>query len=83
MHANAAVTATAAGHSHVRTKPEAIRLKKGAYSSSLNSPQNYETPLVKWDHTVLSAIPDRGGRPAFTPTGQVGTGFIDPIRMKG
>jgi len=29
--------------------------KEGAYSSSWNSPQNYGTPLVKWDHTVLSA----------------------------
>jgi len=38
-----------------------------------DSPQNYGTPLVKWDHTVLSA----------TPTGQVGTRFIDPVRMKG
>jgi len=56
------------------------QVKKGAYSSSWNSPQNYGTPLVKWDHTVL---PDRGGRPAFTPTGQVGTRFIDPVRMKG
>ena len=46
-------------------------VKKGAYSSSWNSPQNYWTPLVKWDHTVLSA------------TGQVGTRFIDPVRMKG
>jgi len=27
--------------------------------------------------------PDRGGRPALTPTGQVGTRFIDPARMKG
>ena len=27
--------------------------------------------------------PDRGDRPAFTPTGQVGTRFIDPVRMKG
>ena len=32
---------------------------KGAYSSSWNSPQNYETPLVKWDHTVLSATRQR------------------------
>jgi len=28
-------------------------------------------------------LPDRGDRPAFTPTGQVGTRFIDPVRMKG
>ena len=55
---------------------------KGAYSSSWNSPQNYETPLVKWDHTVLSATRQRWP-PRFTPTGQVGTRFIDPIRMKG
>jgi len=27
--------------------------------------------------------PDRGDRPDFTPTGQVGTRFIDPVRMKG
>jgi len=27
--------------------------------------------------------PDRGDRPAFTPTGQVGTRCIDPVRMKG
>ena len=32
---------------------------KGAYSSSWNSHQNYETPLVKWDHTVLSATRQR------------------------
>ena len=32
---------------------------KGAYSSSWNSPQNYGTPLVKWDHTVLSATRQR------------------------
>ena len=32
---------------------------KGAYSSSWTSPQNYDTPLVKWDHTVLSAIRQR------------------------
>ena len=33
--------------------------KKGAYSSSWNSHQNYVTPLVKWDHTVLSATRQR------------------------
>ena len=34
--------------------------------------------------TQCYLLPDRGGRPAFTPTGQVGTRFIDPpIRMKG
>ena len=27
--------------------------------------------------------PGRGDRPAFTPIGQVGTRFIDPVRMKG
>ena len=27
--------------------------------------------------------PDRGDRPAFTPTGQVGTRLIDSVRMKG
>jgi len=36
-----------------------LKVKKGAYSSSWNSPQNYETPLVKWDHTVLSATRQR------------------------
>jgi len=36
-----------------------LYFKKGAYSSSWNSPQNYETPLVKWDHTVLSASRQR------------------------
>ena len=35
----------------------------------------------QWDHTVLSAT-DRGDRPAYTLTGQVGTRFIDPVRMK-
>ena len=33
--------------------------------------------------TQCYLLPDRGGRPAFTPTGQVGTRFIDPVRMKG
>ena len=33
--------------------------------------------------TQCYLLPDRGGRPAFNPTGQVGTRFIDPIRMKG
>jgi len=33
--------------------------------------------------TQCYLLPDRGGRSAFTPTGQVGTRFIDPIRMKG
>jgi len=33
--------------------------------------------------TQCYLLPDRGGRPAFTPTEQVGTRFIDPIRMKG
>ena len=55
---------------------------KGAYSSSWNSPQNYETPLVN-GITQCYLPPDRSYRPAFTPTGQVGTRFIDPVRMKG
>jgi len=54
---------------------------KGAYSS-WNSPQNYGTPLVN-GITQCYLPPDRGDRPAFTPTGQVGTRFIDPVRMKG
>jgi len=33
--------------------------------------------------TQCYLLPDRGGRPAFTPTRQVGTRFIDPARMKG
>jgi len=33
--------------------------------------------------TQCYLLPDRGGRPAFTPTGQVGTRFIDPVRVKG
>ena len=33
--------------------------------------------------TQYYLLPDRGDRPAFTPTGQVGTRFIDPVRMKG
>ena len=60
-------------------------VKKGAYSYSWNSPQNYGTPLVN-GITQCYLPPDRGDRPAFTPaaaTGQVGTRFIDPIRMKG
>ena len=32
--------------------------------------------------TQCYLLPDRGGCPAFTPTGQVGTRFMDPIRMK-
>ena len=55
---------------------------KGAYSSSCNSPQNYGTPLVN-GITQCYLPPHRGNRPAFTPTGQVGTRFIDPVRMKG
>jgi len=55
---------------------------KGAYSSLWNSPQNYGTPLVN-GITQCYLPPDRGDRPAFTPTVQVGTRFIDPVRMKG
>ena len=58
------------------------RKGKGAYSSSWNSPQNYGTPLVN-GITQCYLPPDRGDRPAFTQTGQVGTRFIDPVRMKG
>jgi len=36
-----------------------LQRKKGAYSSSWNLPQNYGTPLVKWDHTVLSTTRQR------------------------
>jgi len=50
--------------------------------SSWNSPQNYETSLVN-GITQRYLPPDRGDRPAFTPTGQVGTRFINPVRMKG
>ena len=39
------------------------------------------TPLVN-EITQCYLPPDRGDRPAFTPTGQVGTRFIDPVRMK-
>ena len=56
--------------------------KNRAYSSSWNSPQNYGTPLVN-GITQCYLPPDRGNRHAFTPTGQVGTRFIDPVRMKG
>ena len=55
---------------------------KGAYSSSWNSPQNYGMPLVN-GITQCYLPPDRGDRSAFTPTGQVSTRFIDPVRMKG
>ena len=55
---------------------------KGAHSSSWNSPQNYGTSLVN-GITQCYLPPDRGDRPAFTPTGQVGTRFIDPVKMKG
>ena len=37
--------------------------------------------LSMGSHSVMP--PDRGDRPAFFPTGQVGTRFIDPVRMKG
>ena len=50
---------------------------KGAYSSSWNSPQNYGTSLVN-RITQYYLPPDRGDRPAFPPTGHVGTRFIDP-----
>jgi len=33
--------------------------------------------------TQCYLLPNRGDRPAFTPTGQVGSRFIDPVRMKG
>jgi len=65
------------GHSYSKGKKG-----KGVYSSSWNSPQNYGTPLVN-GITQWYLPPDRGDRPAFTPTGQVGTRFIDPVRMKG
>ena len=55
---------------------------KGAYSSSWNSPQNYRMPLVN-GITQCYLPPDKSDRPAFTPTGQVGTQFIDPVRTKG
>jgi len=55
---------------------------KGVYSSQWNSPHNYGTPLVN-GITQCYLPPDRGDGPAFTPTGQVGTRFIDPMRMKG
>jgi len=54
---------------------------KRAYSSSWNSPQNYVTPLAN-GITQCYLPPDRGDRPAVTSTGQVGTRFIDPVRMK-
>jgi len=44
--------------------------------------QNYGTPLVN-GITQYYLPPDSGDRPAFTPTRQVGTRFIDPVRMKG
>ena len=56
--------------------------RKGAYSSSWNSLQNYGTPPVN-GITQCYLPPDRGDRPAFTPTGQVGIRYIDPVRMKG
>ena len=56
--------------------------KKGAFNSSWNSPQNYEMSLVNGIKQCYLP-PDRGDRPAFTPTGQVATRFIDPVRMKG
>jgi len=76
-----------------RHKDSGFSTKKGAYNytllffvekplSSWNSPQNYGPPLVN-GITQCYLPPDRGDRPAFTPTGQVGTRFIDPVRMKG
>ena len=68
-----------------RSPVSSILNLKGAYSSSWNSPQNYGTPLVN-GITQCYLPPDRGDRPAFTPTAatwQVGTRFIDPVRMKG
>ena len=32
--------------------------------------------------TQCYMLPDKSGRPAFTPTGQVATRFIDLVRMK-
>ena len=55
---------------------------KGAYSSQWNSPQNYGTPLVN-RITQCYLPPDRGDCPAFTPSGQNCTRFIDPVKMKG
>ena len=70
------------GYRHSSSCCHEVNTKKGAYSSSWNSPQNYGTPLVN-KITQCYLPPDRGNRPAFTPTGQVGTRFIDPVRMKG
>ena len=39
-------------------------------------------PLVN-GITQYYLTPDRSDCPAFTPTGQVGTRFIDLVRMKG
>ena len=39
--------------------------------------------LSMGSHMQYYLPPDMGDRPAFTPTGQVGTRFIDPVRMKG
>jgi len=47
--------------------------KKGVYSSSWNSPQNYGMPLVN-GITQCYLPPDRSDRPAFTPTGCHGNG---------
>ena len=40
-------------------------------------PQNYGTPFVN-GITQCYLPPDRGDRPAFTPTGQVGTDVSTP-----
>ena len=67
------VTSTT-GLSVVKRVQGVIKVKgKGVYSSSWNSLQNYGTPLVN-GITQCYLPPDRGDRPAFTPTGQVGTG---------
>ena len=39
--------------------------------------------IISYGITQCYLPPDRGDRFAFTPTGQVGTRFIDPVRMKG
>ena len=41
---------------------------KGAYSSSWNSPQNYGTPLVKWDHSVICYPTEVAAPPSPQPS---------------
>jgi len=48
------------------------------FTSELRNATSLVNGITQW-----YMPPDRGDRPAFTPAWQVGTRFIDPVRIKG